>query len=195
MRAAALCAVALALAGSASGQPPPPDTITDTVTLSRTDNTQSVESNDLRLLLTRQKREEHAIVRRLIFIIASLRLTEPAAWAGEGAAPQTCHWEYKAFLQRQQCFVSVSGVLACTQPEVTPLPEEAHGEASAPANAQVGFCNDVFRPAVNARVQLAGRLRDRSAELFATDQKTKVDPVFKAAGVTSAPEPVSRPKS
>jgi hypothetical protein len=202
-RAAALAAlILLALAADADGQspaaqPPPPaqaqagpllDTNSDTVVLSRTDNTQAVEANDLRLVLTKAKREEHALVRRLIFIMASLRLTEPAAWAGDGPAPQTCHWEYRSFLQRQQCFVSVSGVLACTQPEVTPLPDEAHGDAPAPAGAQVGFCNDLFRPAVTARVRLSSLLRERSAELFAADQKAKVDPVFKAAGLTVAPE-------
>ncbi|MGZ3279253.1 MAG: hypothetical protein ACXWKY_15745 [Caulobacteraceae bacterium] len=167
---------------------PPPDTSTDVVVLSRTDNTQAVESNDVRLVLSKDKREEHAIIRRLIFIAAALRLTEPAAWAGDGPAPQTCRFEYKSFLQRQQCFVSMSGVLACTQAEVTPLPEAATGDAPAPANAQPGFCNDVFRPAVNTRIRLTNLLHDRAAELFAADQKAKVELLFKAAGLTARPD-------
>ncbi len=188
----------LAIVSDASGQAPaapsppspatPPDTTTDTVELSRTDNTQAVEAGDLRLVLSKTKRAEHAIVRRLIFIAAHLRLTQPAAWVGDGPAPQTCRWEYKSYLQRQQCFISVSGVLACTEAEVTLLPEAAQGDAPAPANAAVGFCNDVFRPAVNARVRLSGQLRDRAADLFAADQKAKVDPQFKAAGLTVRPD-------
>ena len=189
----------LAFVSDASGQAPtpntapapavvPPGTQVDTVELSRTDNTQAVEASDLRLLLSKAKREEHAIIRRLIFITGSLRLTEPAGWAGDTPAPQTCSWNYKGFLQRQQCFVSMSGVLACTQAEVTPLPEEAHGEAPAPDNAPVGFCNDVFRPAANARVRLSGLLRDRAAELFAADQKAKVDPIFEASGLAVRPD-------
>jgi hypothetical protein len=198
MRKAALAGIAvialLAIDSDASGQAPaapavPPGTQTDTVVLSRTDNTQPVEAQDLRLVLSKAGREEHAIIRRLIFISAALRLTEPAAWTGEGPAPQTCRFEFKSFLQRQQCFVSMSGVLACTQAEVTPLTEETHGEAPPPAGAQVGFCNDVFRPVVNARVRLSGTLRDRAGELFAADQAAKVDPVFKAAGLTVRPEP------
>lgn len=195
-KAAAFATSALAVVAfvsDASGQAPvapaaPPDTSTDLVVVSHTENTQAVEAGDLRLVLSKAKREEHAIVRRLIFIAASLRLTEPAAWAGDGPAPQTCRWEYKSFLQRQQCFVSVSGVLACTQPEVTPLPEAATGDAPAPVNVQPGFCNDVFRPAVNARVRLTGLLHDRAAELFAADQKAKVDPLFDAAGLTVRPD-------
>jgi hypothetical protein len=200
-RAAAVVVAAvtlLAFVSDASGQAPatappppaavPPGTIVDTVELSRTDNTQAVEASDLRLLLSKARREEHAIIRRLIFITGSLRLTQPAAWVGDSPAPQTCSWTYKGFLQRQQCFVSMSGVLACTQAEVTPLPEEAHGEAPAPDNAPVGFCNDVFRPAANARVRLSGLLRDRAAELFAADQKAKVDPLFEAAGLAVRPD-------
>ena len=180
----------LAFVSDASGQAPAalPGTGADTVELSRIDNTQAVEVGDLRLVLSRNKREEHALVRRMIFIAASLRLTEPAAWAGGGPAPQTCRFEYKSFLQRQQCFVSLSGVMACTEAEVTPLPDEAHGDAPAPADAPTGFCNDVFRPAVNARVRLTALLRDRAAALFAADQKDKVEPLFKAAGVTVKPE-------
>lgn len=198
----ALAAVALAaFVSDASGQAPapppspapPPDTTVDTVELSRTDNTQVVEAGDLRLVLSKNRREEHAVIRRLIFIAASLRLTQPAAWIGDGPAPQTCHWEYKSFLQRQQCFVSMSGDLACTQAEVTPLSDEAHGAAAAPAGAPVGFCNDVFRPAANARVRLSALLHDRAAELFGADQKAKVDPQFKAAGLIVRPDAPTAP--
>lgn len=183
----------LAFVSDASGQAPapaqvPPDTQTDVVVLSTTNNSQPVGASDLRLTLSKAGREEHAVIRRLIFITSALRLTEPAGWTGEGPAPQTCRFEFKSFLQRQQCFVSISGVLACTQAEVTPLTEETHGDAPAPAGAPVGFCNDVFRPVVNARVRLSGTLRDRAAELFAADQRDKVDPLFKAAGLTVRPD-------
>jgi hypothetical protein len=186
----------LAFVSDASGQAPAPraDTATDTVVLSRIENTQTVEADDLRLVLSKHRREEHAVVRRLIFIAASLRLTEPTPWAGDGPPPRTCRFEYKSFLQRQQCFVSLSGVMACTQAEVTPLPDEAHGDAPAPADAPVGFCNDVFRPAVNARVRLSALLRERAAALFAADQKDKVDPLFRAAGLSVRPDAPPAPR-
>ena len=193
----AVAAALLVFVSDASGQAPsqaaPPDTQTDTVVLSQTANTQTVQASDLRLLLSKAGLREHALIRRLIFISASLDLTQPANWKGEGAAPQTCHWAYKSFLQRQQCFVSLSGALACTEPEVMVLPEAAEGAAPPPENAQVGFCSDVFRPAVTDRARLTARLTDRAAELFATDQQTKVEPAFKAAGLTVRPEPALRP--
>ncbi len=193
----------LAFVSDASGQAPAPPAPTppgqtaapaDTV-VSRTDNTQPVLSSDLKLILSKQKREEHAIIRRLIFIAASLRLTEPTGWTGDEPAPQTCRFEFRSFLQRQQCFVSMTGALACGQAEVIPLPDEAHGDAPPPEKAAAGFCNDAFRPAISARVRLTGRLADRAAELFATDQKEKVEPVFKAAGLAVRPEPAPGPGS
>ncbi len=160
----------------------------DFVVLSRTDNTQSVEASDLRLVLTKARLEEHALVRRLIFITATLRLTEPSAQVGEAPPVQTCRWSYRSAMQRQICFTSMAGLLGCTQPEITTLPDQAQGDAPAPAGAQPGFCNDAFRPAVNARVRLTSALIARSKDLFAEDQRAKVDLMFKAAGVTARPE-------
>jgi hypothetical protein len=193
--------LALAATRADSQQPPAPTPPAFTV-VSRVDNTQTVETGDMRLVLTKGKLQEHALVRRFIFITATLRLTEPTL-APEGDAPpaQTCRFAYRAFLQRQICFTSMSGLSSCTQPEIEPLPDEASGEAPAPANAQAGFCNDVFRPAATARVRLSSSLLSNAKALFAADQKGKVEPLMKASGVTARIEeaparpaaPVSRP--
>jgi hypothetical protein len=189
--------LALAATGADSQQPTAPSTPAFTV-VSRIDNTQTVETGDMRLALTKGKLHEHALVRRFIFITATLRLTEPTV-APEGDAPpaQTCRFAYRAFLQRQICFTSMSGLSSCTQPDIEPLPDEASGEAPAPANAQAGFCNDVFRPAATARVRLSSSLLSNAKALFAADQKGKVEPMLKASGVKAtiegaAPAP-SRP--
>jgi hypothetical protein len=194
-RSIALAAGLLALLGSnalgQSGAAPPaavsasPD---DFTVISRSDTTQLVQADDLKLALTKAKRDEHALVRRLIFISAVLRLTEPVAQAGDSPPVQTCRWAYRSFLQRQICFTSMTGLLSCTEQEITPLPDETHGDAPVPAGAPTGACNDVFRPAVTARVRLTTQLLSRAKELFASDQKARVDPLFKAAGVTARPE-------
>ncbi len=175
----------LALASRADSQPGAPPAPAVTV-VSRVDNTQTVETGDMRLVLTKGKLQEHALVRRFIFVTATLRLTVPAT-PPEGDAPpaQTCRFAYRAFLQRQICFTSMSGLSSCTQPEIEPLPDEASGEAPAPANAQPGFCNDVFRPAATARVRLSSSLLSNAKTLFAADQAGKVEPMLKASGVTA----------
>lgn len=216
LRLAASAAVLLALAGSdavsqtgalPTAAPRPP--AEDFTVISRIDNTQTVEAADLRLVLTKAKREEHAVVRRLLFISATLRLTEPVAPAApeppassappaaepaEGPPPkQTCRWTYRAFLQRQICFTSMTGLSSCTQPEIISLPDVAEGDAPISDAPQQQVCNDIFRPAVNARIRLSSSLLARSKDLFAADQDTKVDAQFKAAGVRVAPDATPPP--
>ena len=180
-----------ALGQSSAAPAPVAPTGDDFTVISRSDTTQLVESNDLRLALSKAKREEHALVRRLIFISASLRLTEPAAQAGDVPPPQTCRWAYRSFLQRQICFTSMAGLLSCTEQEITPLPDETHGDAPLPANSAPGACSDVFRPAVTARVRLTTQLLARARDLYAADQKARVDPLFKAAGVAVKLDPLA----
>ncbi len=181
----------------------------DFTVVSRTDNTQTVDTADQKLLLTKAKREEHAVVRRLLFISATLRLTEPTpppeaaassappaassaapdAAAPEGPPPkQTCRWTYRAFMQRQICFTSMTGLSSCTQPEIIVLPDTAEGDAPISDAPQQNVCSDIFRPAVNARIRMSSSLLSRSKDLFDADQQTKVDPQFKAAGVKVSPD-------
>jgi hypothetical protein len=214
----ALVALIVSDATSQPSAPPAvPLRLTDDFTVvSRIDNTQTVEAVDQKLLLTKARREEHAVVRRLLFISATLRLTEPldsgdpapssqpassqtpAASGAEPEAPpakQTCRWTYRAFLQRQICFISMSGLSSCTQPEIVSLPEEASGDAPLTKAPQQDACNDIFRPAVTARIRLTTALLSRSKDLYAADQQTKIDPMFKAAGVSTAPELPPNPQN
>ena len=189
----------------------PRPTADDFTVVSRFDNTQTVDSADLKLVLTKAKREEHAVVRRLLFIAATLRLTEPLPppdaasiaapepaassqppEAEAGPAPkQTCRWTYRAFMQRQICFTSMTGLSSCTQPEIIALPDTAEGDAPISDAPQQGTCNDIFRPAVNARIRLSSALLSRSKDLFAEDQQAKIDPQFKAAGVKATVEAIT----
>jgi hypothetical protein len=184
------CALLVFAGSGAASQSAAPPAAPDFVVINQIDSTQTVESADLPLLLTKAKRVEHALVRRVLFITATLRLTQPPAPlladAAQSAPPppkQTCRWTYRAFLQREICFVSMSGLTSCTQPEVISLPDTAEGDAPISDAPQQGVCNDIFRPAMNARIPMTTALLSRSKALFAADQKTKVDAQFKAAGV------------
>jgi hypothetical protein len=89
-------------------------------------------------------------------------------------------------MQREICFVSMSGLSSCTQPESLTLPDAAEGDAPISDAPQQNVCSDIFRPAVNARIRLTSSLLSRSKALFADDQKSKVEAQFKAAGVRVA---------
>jgi hypothetical protein len=173
--------------------PPPEPAAPDFVVVNRIDSTQTVETADLPLILTKAKRVEHAVVRRVLFITAALRLTQPAQPLPDPAQPapppppqQTCRWTYRAFMQREICFVSMSGLSSCTQPESLTLPDTAEGDAPISDAPQQNVCSDIFRPAVNARIRMTSSLLSRGKDLFAADQKEKVEAQFKAAGVRVA---------
>jgi hypothetical protein len=147
----------------------------EVVVVSRRDDSEVVAAQDLPLVLVKGTRREDALVRRAVFVSASLTVTRAAA---EGAAPDRYRWTYRSFLQRQVCFTSMTGLFACTEPQVEKLPEVAEGDAALmpdPAS---------FPLADAARATLVSGLKARATAVFAADRRAAIDPIFKASGVT-----------
>ena len=165
------------------GEPPPPVVQPAApakpseafVVLSRDDGSEIVTSLDLPLVLVKGGRTEDVLVRRALFITASVTVVRPVA-AQDGAS-DGYRWRYEAFLQRQICFTSMTGLFACTQAEVESLPDKATGEAPLPASG-----DGTFPEAEAAKRRLTEGLRVRAGALFEADRRANVDPVFKAAG-------------
>jgi hypothetical protein len=165
------------------GEPPPPVVQPAApakpseafVVLSRDDGSEIVTSLDLPLVLVKGGRSEDVLVRRALFITASLTVVRPVT-AQDGAS-DAYRWRYEAFLQRQVCFTSMTGLFACTQAEVEGLPDKATGEARLAAAGN-------FSEAEAAKLRLTEGLRVRAGALFEADRRANVDPVFKAAGAT-----------
>jgi hypothetical protein len=150
--------------------------------VSRRDGTEVVASRDVALVLTKRARREDALLRQAVFITASLTVVRQPASAA--AAGDRYRWSYKAFLQRQVCATSMTGLFACTEPEVEKLPEGAEGEA--PVETA-----EAYPLAEAARVDLTSTLKARAVMLFETDRRTHIGPLFRAAGVTAASAPSS----
>ena len=173
-------------ASPAPSGPPATPPAPDVVVLSRVDHSQTLTLSDLPLILTKAGRVERALVRRAVYISSSVSLTRPAARPVDG--PQSCEWTHQSFLQRQVCFSSMTGLFACTEPDVLTLPDAADGEMRiSDADAKAGVCADAFPASATARAQLADTLKARAGALFEDDQRTKVEPILKAAGVASRP--------
>ena len=158
---------------SAADVPPAPPAA-EVVIVSRRDGSEVVASHDLPLVLVKATRREEALVRRAVFITTSVTVTRPAA---EGAAPDRYRWTYKAFLQRQVCFTSMTGLFSCTEPVVQALPEAAEGDAPLEADPARFPLADV------ARGRLVEGLKARATALLAADRRVNVDPIFSASGV------------
>lgn len=144
--------------------------------LSRQEGTELVAVLDLPLSLSKGGRTEEALVRRAIFVTAKVQATRPL-----DGGPDSYAWSYAAFLQRQVCFGSMTGLTGCTEPQVEPLPDKAEGQAAIEPAAE-----PTFPLAEAARERLVDDLRTRSKIIFDADRRAKVDPIFKAAGVAAA---------
>lgn len=150
----------------------------ETVVVSRSESTQIVASSDQPFVLTKGPQREQALVRQAIFITSSLSVTRPAT---EGLVTESYRWTHQAFLQRQVCFSSISGLFACTEPVVQALPDAERGDAPVPLTEP-----DAAPLSEAARRRLADNLKPRASALFDADRRRHVEPMFKAAGVIAA---------
>jgi hypothetical protein len=144
------------------------------ITVLRRGATEVVATSDLPLTLAKAGQREQALVRRAIFVTSALTVTRPAH-SGTPDGDRYA-WTHQAYVQRQVCFTSITGLFACAGAEVEPLPDVERGEAP------VRQAED-YPLAEAARRRLAEGLKARAETLFDADRKTKVQPALRAAGV------------
>ena len=144
------------------------------VVVARSNHTTVAASLDLPLNLVKAGRREEMVVRRTLFVNAAVTQVRPA----DGGADHY-RWTLASFLEREYCVRSITGVFACTTPEVAPLPDKAEGEAPLTAPSD-------FSLAVAAEGRLTSILAARSDEILTADRQATVDPLLKAAGATAA---------
>ncbi|PZQ62550.1 MAG: hypothetical protein DI570_10280 [Phenylobacterium zucineum] len=154
-----------------------PPAAPEMVTVARREATEVIAASDLPLVLTKAGQREQALVRRAIFVTSAVTVSRPAG-AAEGDGDRY-GWTHQAYVQRQMCFTSITGLFACAGAEVEALPDVERGEA--PVRSA-----DDFPLAEAARRRLAEGLKVRAGSLFDADRKTKVQPALKAAGVVTA---------
>ncbi|WP_430418981.1 hypothetical protein [Phenylobacterium sp.] len=158
-----------------AAEPPP---AAEAVVVSRRESSEVVVSRDTPLVLTKAGQREQAFVRQAIFVTTSLSLTRPG---GEAPALDSWRWAHQAFLQRQVCFSSMTGLFACAEASVQPLTDAETGEAPvSPVDPEAAPESEA------ARKRLADGLKPRATALFDADRRQHVEPMLKAAGVVAA---------
>lgn len=150
----------------------PPASQPAVMVVARSNHTTVAASLDLPLNLAKAGRREEMVVRRVLFVNAAVTQVRPAGG-------DRYRWTLASFLEREYCVRSLTGVLACTTPEVAPLPDKAEGEAPLTAPGD-------FLLAVQAEGNLSSTLAARSDEIFAADRQAAVDPFIKATGAKAA---------
>ncbi|MBS0335211.1 MAG: hypothetical protein JSS35_20775 [Proteobacteria bacterium] len=145
------------------------------VVVARSDHSAVVASLDLPLSLAKAGRREALMVRRALFVTA--QVVQVRAASATDASADRYRWKLTGYLQRQYCVTSLAGVFACTEPQVSALPDKAEGQG--PVTAVAGD----YPLAITAERDLAESLHTRADALFAADRTAVVDPLLKAAGV------------
>lgn len=160
------------------------------VVVSREARSDVVVSKDTPLLLVKAAKTENALLRQAIFLTSTLTVLRPA----EGQGGDIQRWTYQPHLLRQICFTSITGQFSCAAGVSEDLTEASSGEAPAPP--ELGpEAPPIDSSAEAARLTLATRLSARAPGLFDEDRRLKINPMFKAAGVTvrSATGPLAAP--
>lgn len=161
----------------AAEPPPPAPPAAESIVISRRESSEVVASLDTPLVLTKAGQREQAFVRQAIFFTTSLSLTRPV---GDAPALDSWRWAHQAFLQRQVCFSSITGLFACAEPSVQPLTHTEKGEAPvSPVDPEAAPESEA------ARKRLADGLKPKAAALFDVDRRQHVDTMLKAAGVVA----------
>ncbi|MET0274984.1 MAG: hypothetical protein ABW360_18510 [Phenylobacterium sp.] len=153
------------------------------VVISRQEVSEVVAASDQPRRLVKGAQVEQALIRQAVFVSGSVSVSRPAA---DPAAPLAYAWTYQAFVQRQVCFTSITGLFACSGPEVEKLPEAAKGEAPLGPDDP-----PTFPLAEAARIALTAGLKARAMAVFEADRRARIEPLLRAAGV-STPRPANR---
>jgi hypothetical protein len=163
-----------------------PPAVTAPSTIKGASATQTLASNDLRLVLTKSRRSESALVRYQIFLKYDVDRK-----ISDGADPTVqCGWRLRAYLQRSICFWSMSGLFSCTDAESRELAEAETGAADLGPAPSTTACDLRFAPANQARDRLVETLQASAQARFDDDYALNVKPQLSASGVK-----ITRPKS
>jgi hypothetical protein len=166
--------------------PPAATAVSPASTIKGASATLTLASNDLRLVLTKARRSESALVRYQVFLKYDVDRK-----LSEGADPTVqCGWRLRAYLQRSICFWSMSGLFSCTDAESRELAEAETGAADLGSDPSAPACDLRFAPAHEARDRLIETLKTSAQARFDEDYTLNVKPQLVASGVK-----ITRPKT
>jgi hypothetical protein len=141
---------------------------------------------DTPLMLTRAGQAEKALIRYQLFV-----RTDVQASRVPGAEPSidfTCAWTVTAYLEREPCFESITGRLACAENYTVRLDDRERGEAKMAGDPET--CGLVTPSVADAQGRLQTALAAKAEALFDDDQTRRLMPGLLKSGVTAKPRPL-----
>lgn len=160
--------------------PPPPEIV-------RTESSYlQVARKDVPLALAKGKQAENALIRYQLFVRTDIEARQAPAVPDAALPPVVCQWVVTVYLEREPCFESISGKLACGERYTVRLKDQERGTETLPLTAEAAAC-----AAGKPEIAAAGRRVDAAVEAaadahFGDDLTRRVTPEFARGGVKAA---------
>lgn len=134
------------------------------------------------LTLTKSGRTENAVVRQQIFLRTIVKPgAVPIVPDGVTVSAIPCAWTIESYLQREICFYSMTGLLACTDTNTEPLRATETGQVDQAPDAA---CDVIAKPVELAEARVIDALEQIKAQMFDEDYRLIVKPQLVASGAT-----------
>jgi len=157
--------------------PPPPEIV-------RTESDYlRVARKDVPLTLTREKQVEKALIRYQLFVRTDIEARQAQAMPDQPPPAIHCQWAATLYLEREPCFESLTGKLACGERYTIRLPDREDGREMLPLTAEPTACA-VAKPEVQASGgRLAAAASASADDRFGDDLTRRLMPELAKGGV------------
>lgn len=163
--------------------PPPPEIV-------RTDASYlQVARKDVPLLLAKGKQAENALIRYQLFVRTDVEARQAPATPEAPPPPVFCQWVVTVYLEREPCFESISGKLACGERYTVRLKDQERGTETLPLTAEAAVCavGKAEIAAASRRLAAAG---EASADAeFGADLTRRLTPELAKGGIKATIRP------
>lgn len=160
--------------------PPPPEIV-------RTESAYlQVARKDVPMVLTKDKRTENALIRYQLFVRTDVEARQAAAVPDAAPPPVFCQWVVTVYLEREPCFESISGKLACADRYTVRLEDRERGNETLPLTAEPTACA-VSKPEIAAASRRLADAGQAAADAhFGADLTKRLTPELARGGIKAA---------
>lgn len=173
-------------------QPPPPQP----PEVVRTESAYlRVARKDVPLLITHEKGAakdpgEKALIRYQLFVRVDIEARQDAAKADAPPPPLHCQWVATSYLEREPCFESITGKLACGESYTVRLDDIERGTETLPLTDDASACK-LARPEIAAaQARLGAAIAATADGRFADDLARRLMPSYARAGLKAVVRPL-----
>ncbi len=133
----------------------------------------------------REPVSERALLRYRLYVRTDVEAKQPPLGDGPVVVKITCDWTVSTFLQREPCFESITGRLACGESYTVRMEERQTGSEA--MVAEPSACGLAHPAAAAAEARLRAVLAEKADALFDDDLARRYTPELARAGITLKP--------